>query len=95
MAKSAGNYLNSQLIKMEALTNGYAEGITLDISGFVSEGSGENIFLVRDGTLYTPPISAGLLPGVTRASVIAIARRKPAGELGEPGKGPEGLTKVC
>ncbi len=76
MAKSAGNYLNSQLIKMEALANGYAEGITLDISGFVSEGSGENVFLVRDGTIYTPPISAGLLPGVTRASVIALAQRE-------------------
>lgn len=74
MAKSGGNYLNSQLIKMEALANGYVEGITLDVAGNVSEGSGENVFLVRDGTIYTPPISSALLPGVTRSSVIALAR---------------------
>ena len=74
MAKSGGNYLNSQLIKMEALANGYAEGITLDVQGTVSEGSGENIFLVRDGILYTPPLSSGPLPGVTRASVMTVAR---------------------
>ena len=74
MAKSGGNYLNSQLIKLEALAGGYVEGIALDSFGTVSEGSGENIFLVREKTLITPPISAALLPGVTRSSVIALAR---------------------
>ncbi|HTP78875.1 MAG TPA: branched-chain amino acid transaminase [Bacteroidota bacterium] len=74
IAKSGGNYLNSQLIKLEALAGGYVEGIALDSFGMVSEGSGENIFLVREKTLITPPISAALLPGVTRSSVIALAR---------------------
>ncbi len=73
IAKAAGNYMNAQLIKMEAITNGYAEGIALDSSGYVSEGSGENIFLVRDGVLYTPPISASILPGITRDSVMQLA----------------------
>jgi len=77
LAKAGGNYLNSQLIKMEALSDGYAEGIGLDIFGYVSEGSGENIFLVRDGVIYTPPLSAAILPGITRSSVITLA-----GELG-------------
>lgn len=72
MAKAAGNYMNSQLIKLEALADGYAEGIALDTSGFVSEGSGENLFLVRDGVAYTPPLSAAVLPGITRDSVIRI-----------------------
>ncbi len=62
VAKATGNYLNSQLIKMEAITNGYAEGIALDSDGYVSEGSGENIFMVRDGVLTTPPPAASLLP---------------------------------
>lgn len=74
MAKAGGNYLNSQLIKLEALAGGYVEGIALDTFGNVSEGSGENIFLVREKTVFTPPISAALLPGVTRSSVIALAR---------------------
>jgi branched-chain amino acid aminotransferase len=74
MAKSGGNYLNSQLVKLEALAGGYAEGIAMDSFGFVSEGSGENIFLVCDKKLYTPTISSALLPGVTRASVIRLAR---------------------
>ena len=56
MAKASANYMNSQLIKMEALTNGYTEGIGLDTTGHVSEGSGENIFVIRDGKIYTPPI---------------------------------------
>jgi branched-chain amino acid aminotransferase len=73
MAKSAANYMNSQLIKMEALTNGYTEGICLDTSGHVSEGSGENIFVVRDGKIYTPPLSASVLPGITRDSVMKLA----------------------
>lgn len=74
MAKSGGNYLNSQVIKLEALAAGYVEGIALDAFGYVSEGSGENIFFVRDNQVYTPPISAAILPGVTRSSVIQLAR---------------------
>jgi branched-chain amino acid aminotransferase len=73
MAKASANYMNSQLIKMEALVNGYAEGIALDAYGFVSEGSGENLFLVKRGTLYTPPLTAAILPGITRASVLQLA----------------------
>jgi branched-chain amino acid aminotransferase len=73
-AKSAANYMNSQLIKMEAITNGYVEGIALDTEGNVSEGSGENIFLVRHGVLYTPPLASAVLPGITRNSVTRIAR---------------------
>ncbi|HVA90374.1 MAG TPA: branched-chain amino acid transaminase [Chloroflexota bacterium] len=73
MAKAASNYMNSQLIKMEAHTNGFAEGIALDAAGLVSEGSGENIFLVKDGKLVTPPLSASVLPGITRDCVIRIA----------------------
>jgi branched-chain amino acid aminotransferase len=74
MAKSGANYMNSQLIKMEALLNGFAEGIALDDRGFVSEGSGENIFLVHDGRVITPPLSSSILPGITRDSVIQICR---------------------
>ncbi len=74
MAKSGANYMNSQLIKMEALLNGYAEGIALDDRGFVSEGSGENIFMVHDGRVITPPLSSSILPGITRDSVIQICR---------------------
>ncbi|HEX8475236.1 MAG TPA: branched-chain amino acid transaminase [Pyrinomonadaceae bacterium] len=74
MAKSGANYMNSQLIKMEALKNGYAEGIALDDRGFVSEGSGENIFLIHDGKVITPPLSSSILPGITRDSVIQICR---------------------
>ncbi len=73
MAKAASNYMNSQLIKMEAVANGFVEGIALDASGFVSEGSGENVFMVREGILYTPPVSASILPGITRDCVITIA----------------------
>ncbi len=72
MSKSAANYMNSQLIRMEAMTNGYAEGIALDVSGYVSEGSGENIFIVRDGAVLTPPLAASILPGITRDSVMKI-----------------------
>lgn len=74
MAKVAANYMNSQLIKMEAVTNGYAEGIALDANGYVSEGSGENVFLVRDGKIYTPPLGTSALPGITRETVITLAR---------------------
>ena len=74
MAKSGANYMNSQLIKMEALLNGYAEGIALDDRGYVSEGSGENIFLVHEGRVITPPLSSSILPGITRDSVIEICR---------------------
>jgi branched-chain amino acid aminotransferase len=74
LAKAGANYMNSQLIKMEALTNGYTEGIALDEAGYVSEGSGENIFVVRDGRILTPPLGASVLPGVTRDSVLHLAR---------------------
>ncbi len=73
MAKAAANYMNAQLIKMEALTNGYVEGISLDASGYVSEGSGENIFMVKDGKMITPSLSACVLPGITRDSVMTLA----------------------
>lgn len=75
LAKSAANYMNSQLIKMEALTNGFAEGIALDAEGHVSEGSGENLFVVRDNTLITPPLTSSALAGITRDSVLTLARR--------------------
>jgi branched-chain amino acid aminotransferase len=74
LAKAGANYMNSQLIKMEAILDGYAEGIALNIRGHVSEGSGENIFLVADGKVHTPSLSASVLPGITRDSVIAIIR---------------------
>jgi branched-chain amino acid aminotransferase len=74
MAKCTANYANSQLINTEATADGYAEGIALDVSGNLSEGSGENIFVVRDGALYTPPLSASVLPGITRDSIMTLAR---------------------
>jgi branched-chain amino acid aminotransferase len=74
MAKSTANYANSALIKMEALADGYAEGIALDVSGNVSEGSGQNIFVVRDGVIYTPPIGASILGGITRDTIMTLAR---------------------
>jgi branched-chain amino acid aminotransferase len=74
IAKAAANYMNSQLVKMEALTNGYVEGISLDASGHVSEGSGENLFIVREGKIITTPLSSSILPGITRDSVITLAR---------------------
>ena len=70
VAKATGNYLNAQLIKMEALANGYVEGIALDARGFVSEGSGENVFLVQNGMLITPPLASSMLSGITRDTVI-------------------------
>jgi branched-chain amino acid aminotransferase len=74
MAKVAGNYLSGQLVKMEALANGFAEAIALGTDGMLSEGSGQNLFLVRGGTLYTPPIDGTLLPGITRETILALAR---------------------
>ncbi|MEA5027219.1 Branched-chain-amino-acid aminotransferase [bioreactor metagenome] len=73
LAKAAGNYLNSQLIKLEAIDNGYDEGIALDYLGNISEGSGENIFLVKDGMLYTPPLASSSLSGITRDSIVKLA----------------------
>jgi branched-chain amino acid aminotransferase len=73
MAKSAANYANSGLIKMEALADGYSEGIALDPEGRLSEGSGQNLFLVRDEVLYTPPLAASVLPGITRDSIMTLA----------------------
>ncbi|MHB0857967.1 MAG: branched-chain amino acid transaminase [Anaerolineae bacterium] len=73
-AKVGGHYANSQLIRMEAAEHGYAEGIALDINGFVAEGSGENIFIVQDGVLVTPPTYASILNGITRQCVLTLAR---------------------
>jgi branched-chain amino acid aminotransferase len=79
LAKTGANYMNSQLIKMEAKVEGYAEGIALNIRGHISEGSGENVFLVQDGRIITPPLSSSVLPGITRDSVMTLAR-----EMGYP-----------
>jgi branched-chain amino acid aminotransferase len=76
LAKVAGNYLGGQLIKMEALANGFAEGIALNTNGTVSEGSGQNVFLVSEGALITTPLDGSLLGGITRSSIIAIAQRE-------------------
>ena len=76
-AKVGGQYINSQFVAMEAAAHGYAEGIALDVYGTVSEGSGENVFLVRRGCLYTPPLASSILDGITRRCVIALA-----GEMG-------------
>ena len=74
MAKAGSNYMNSQLVKMESIANGYDEGIRLDYQGLVSEGSGENIFLVDEGKIYTPPLSSSLLKGITRDTLITLAK---------------------
>src|SRR6185503_2132946 len=74
MAKAGGNYLNSQLMKMEARANGFVEAIALDTDGRISEGSGENLFLVRDGRLFTTPLASSILPGITRDTVMTLAR---------------------
>jgi branched-chain amino acid aminotransferase len=73
LAKAGANYMNSQLIRMEAQINGSAEGIALDTAGYVSEGSGENIFVVRDGKILTPPLGASVLPGITRDTVMQLS----------------------
>ena len=75
LAKAGANYMNSQLIRMEADINGYSEGIALDVNGYLSEGSGENLFLVRNGVLYTTPVANSVLSGITRASVITLAKQ--------------------
>jgi branched-chain amino acid aminotransferase len=74
MAKSTANYANSALIKMEAVSDGYSEAIALDVHGNISEGSGQNIFVVRDGAIYTPPLGSSILGGITRDSIITLAR---------------------
>ena len=79
LAKAGANYMNSQLIRMEAEINGYAEGIALDTNGYLSEGSGENLFVIRGGTLYTSPLANSVLNGITRDSILTLAR-----ELGIP-----------
>ncbi len=79
MAKASGNYLNSQLVVQEAVRHGYAEGLVLDVDGYLSEGSGENVFLVEDGEILTPPIGNSILAGITRGMVMEIAA-----ELGIP-----------
>ncbi len=76
MAKAACNYMNAQLTKMEAITNDYVEGIALATDGYVSEGSGENLFVIRDGVIHTPPLAASILGGITRNSVIQLAREE-------------------
>ena len=73
LAKAGANYMNSQLMKMEAVINGYSEAIALDAAGYISEGSGENIFVIRDGKMHTPPLGASALPGITRDAVIRLA----------------------
>jgi branched-chain amino acid aminotransferase len=76
LSKAGANYMNSQLIRMEAAANGYAEGIALDTSGYVSEGSGENVFVIRDGKILTPPLGSSALPGITRDTVLQLARAR-------------------
>lgn len=93
LAKATANYLVAQLIKMEAVLDGYVEGIALDQNGYVSEGAGENLFLVRNGVLITPPLAASILPGITRDTVIRFAQ-----ELGIPVREevvPRGLLYTC
>jgi branched-chain amino acid aminotransferase len=74
MAKATANYANSALIKMQAVLDGYAEGIALDESGLLSEGSGQNLFLVRDGVIYTPSLTSSILQGITRDTVLVLAK---------------------
>jgi branched-chain amino acid aminotransferase len=76
MAKAGGNYINSQMVVLEARRHGYAEGIVLDVQGYVSEGSGENIFVVLEDRIYTPPLSQSILSGVTRRFVMTLAKEK-------------------
>jgi len=93
IAKTAGGYMNAQLIKMEAVVNGYVEGIALAYDGMVSEGSGENIFVVRDGIVYTPPPSGSILLGITRDSVIKLAREMGIEVREQPI--PRGMLYIC
>lgn len=89
MAKAAANYMNSQLINMEAKLEGYDEGIALDTNGYVSEGSGENIFVIKGKRIITPPLGASVLPGITRASIVTLID-----DLSKPGNPLEGYTLV-
>ena len=86
LAKIAGNYLSGQLIKMEAMANGYSEGIGLGPGGMVSEGAGQNVFLVQNGALVTTPLDGTVLGGITRTSIISIAQREgiPVHEMAIP-----------
>jgi len=74
LAKAGGNYLNAGLVKMDAVLNGVTEGIMLSTSGYVAEGSGENLFLVKNGTIYTAPAALSILPGITRDSITTLAK---------------------
>ncbi len=74
MAKAGGNYLNASLVKMNAVLKGYAEGIMLSTDGYLAEGSGENLFVIRDGVIYTAPVAMSILPGITRDAIITIAK---------------------
>jgi branched-chain amino acid aminotransferase len=74
LAKAGGNYLSSTLVSLEAKQRGFAEGIALSTDGTISEGAGENIFLIRDGIIFTPPATASILTGITRDSVMTLAR---------------------
>jgi len=76
MAKAGGNYLNASLVKMNAVKNGMTEGIMLSTNGYLAEGSGENLFIVRDGKIYTAPVGLSILPGITRDAIITLAREK-------------------
>jgi branched-chain amino acid aminotransferase len=76
MAKAGGNYINSQMVVMEARRHGYVEGIVLDVQGYVSEGSGENIFVIMDGKIYTPPVGNSILTGITRGFAMTLAEEK-------------------
>ncbi|MES3628836.1 MAG: branched-chain-amino-acid transaminase, partial [Longimonas sp.] len=76
MAKAGGNYLNASLVKMDAVKNGMTEGIMLSTNGYLAEGSGENLFIVKDGKLYTAPVGLSILPGITRDAIIQLARER-------------------
>jgi branched-chain amino acid aminotransferase len=93
LAKATANYLNSQLVKMEAVTNGFAEGIALDEQGYVSEGSGENIFLVQNGQLFTPSVSSSILPGITRNAILTLAEEM--GIVARREAIPRGVLYMC
>lgn len=93
LAKAGGNYINASLVKMDAVVNGYTEGIMLTTDGYLAEGSGENLFVVRDGTIYTPSTNLSILPGITRSSVIQLA--KDAGITVEEGRIPREVLYIA
>jgi branched-chain amino acid aminotransferase len=93
LAKAGANYMNSQLIRMEAEVNGYVEGIALDRNGYLSEGSGENLFLVRNGVLHTSPLANSVLNGITRDSIMVLARQKGIPVVEQPM--PRELLYIC